>query len=514
MASFMPIINMLKNTARSVAKGSKTSSGLAYVPPTSTGAPLTYDNNYNPTSTNTVLARPAYYEHLDDLFATRTNDSSPDLLQIMFRTDPDMSAAMHSYLTMADTEPYWEVRDLTGALAPDGYVAMSQLLLSMFTRLDFQSFGYDIRPSLRLYCEKQRYMTLLRGGIAGELLLNDLGWPSQITVVDTNTLRWYETDQNVYVPHQITDQTGADITLDSALVKHVPYRQDPTENYNYSTFVSAINTIATRTEVINDLYRIMRLTGFPRIKATLLEQSLRAVAPEVCKQSESEMRTWLSDRMSEVQNVLTNLSPEQAIVTFDTAEVGMLNADKPASTVDISKVIDVLNAQNQAALKSMAVVLGRGTSGVNTASVEARLFAMNADELNGPLSDLLSYMFTLALTLQGYQYTVKFGFAPAEMRSELELEAYNQIRQTRLLTDLSLGLLTDDEYHLKMYHRPRPESSPLLSGTNFAISGGTIDTTDAGDAPGTSPDSTTRVNAGGTSPSKSKAAGSVAGAGS
>ena len=37
----------------------------------------------------------------------------------------------------------------------------------------------------------------------------------------------------------------------------------------------------------------------------------------------------------------------------------------------------------------------------------------------------------------------------------------------RLQKDLSLGLITDDEYHWSMYNRPKPANAPELSGTGF-----------------------------------------------
>lgn len=53
------------------------------------------------------------------------------------------------------------------------------------------------------------------------------------------------------------------------------------------------------------------------------------------------------------------------------------------------------------------------------------------------------------------------------MRPDTELEPQLVVRQSRLLQDLSLGIITDEEYHLKMYNRLPPPSAPKLSGTGF-----------------------------------------------
>ena len=152
----------------------------------------------------------------------------------------------------------------------------------------------------------------------------------------------------------------------------------------------------------------------------------------------------------------------------DSVELDTLNSPNGSVGIDIRPVIEVLNAQNQAALRSVATVLGRGESGVNTASVEAQIFSMQAAEINEPLSSIWSNLLTFALRLSGSTSYVEVYFDIPEMRPPNELEPAMVQRQSRLRKDLSDCLITDDEYHWQMYNRPRPSSAPLLSGTGFA----------------------------------------------
>jgi hypothetical protein len=101
----------------------------------------------------------------------------------------------------------------------------------------------------------------------------------------------------------------------------------------------------------------------------------------------------------------------------------------------------------------MATTLGRGEAGVNTASVEAALFAKNAEALNTPISELWEQIFTFILRLTGSTSRVVVKFRPVELRPATELEAQLVLRQARLLKDLSLGVIDDDEYHLEMFGR-------------------------------------------------------------
>ena len=123
----------------------------------------------------------------------------------------------------------------------------------------------------------------------------------------------------------------------------------------------------------------------------------------------------------------------------------------------------------------MATIIGRGESGVNTGTVEARVFSMSADSINIPIADVYSDMFTLALRVQGFEGYVSCNFDKVELRNDLELEPQRVMRQARLLEELSLGLITDDYYHMTVHNRPRPDSAPELSGTGFMANQASVD---------------------------------------
>ena len=52
-----------------------------------------YTNTFRPGSSNTLSA-PQYMEHLNDLYDTRAATDSNELLQELFKQDPDCSAAL------------------------------------------------------------------------------------------------------------------------------------------------------------------------------------------------------------------------------------------------------------------------------------------------------------------------------------------------------------------------------------------------------------------------------------
>ncbi len=431
---------------------------------------------FNETSPDQVLSVPGYRDHQTDIFADRNNSDSRALIKTMLRQDPDMSASLNAFLTVSNTDLIRLVKNPDGTLDAAGQQILDQLMVSLFVRNDY-STGFKMPLSLSSLTEAMRYMVLMRGGVAGELLISKEFFPVGVRQIDLGVVEWLEPAPGDYKPQQRTS-TGRVVSLDMPSFFVSWFRRDPTGIYSYSPFVSAINTIAARQQVINDLYRIMQVTGYPRMHATVLEEVvLKNAPPSVQSGPLKNRQEYIAGVLGNLRNTLSSLQPNQIFVSTDSVEVGTMNDKMPGMAIDITPVISAMNAQNQAGLKTMATILGRGESGVNTASVEARIFSLSAQALNEPIAEWLSNALTLALRLNGSLSYVDCWFKPVEMRSDTELATQQLVKAQQLRQDLSDGLITDVEYHLKVYDRLPPPGTPVLSGTRFSTPAQGVDTT-------------------------------------
>lgn len=413
-----------------------------------------------------VLSAPTYREHLNDIYSTRTSSDAQTLLKELFRTDPDCSAAVNAYLTTSNTDLIYTVKDSTGEYSQDG-ARLLQQTIDRITRRNDYTLGYQPKSSINGIRESLKYMLLLRGAVGAELIFDKMMLPSEIRNVDMYYVKWYEKKPGEFKPQQETTESGEKISLDIPTFFTSTFRQDPTSPYTYSYFVSAINVIAARQQVINDLYRIMNVTGFPRIDLTVMEETVIKNAPSNIKDKPEELKKWVTGIVQGVANSFNGVAPDQPFSHTDSIQAKMINDKNPGGSLQIEDIIATLNAQNQAGLKAVSAFLGRGNSGVNTATVEAQVFAMNAQELNEPIDYILSEVFTLALRIQGFDGIVEIKSRPVNLKPEIELEAQTVMKQSRLLEELSLGLISDEEYHLKMEGRIPLWNYPKLSGTNF-----------------------------------------------
>jgi hypothetical protein len=433
---------------------------------------------YRPSMSQWALNVPDYRKHLSTLYEDRLVKDSRDLLADMFKNDPDVSAAVGGYLTMADTPLTIMVRDDNEKIDAEATKKIQRLIRTLTRQTDFKD-GFVLKQNLDMLCQELRYMLLLRGAIGGELVFNSKLIPERLQQVDMKTVYWFEAESGVYKPQQRLSTAMDFIDLDIPTFFVAYHRRDVTKIYPISDFTSVINTAAARQQVINELYRIMQVTGFPRISLKVVEEVLLKNAPVSVRDDTNAMQVWARQRLNEVANSFANIRSDQPFAHFDSVEPSVINDKNPGMAVDISRVIEVLNAQNQAALKTMATVIGRGNGTTGVASVEARIAAMNADQLNVPVKQFLDQVLTFLLNVYGIRGFVDCKFAPAELRPATELEPQLVLRASRLRTDLSMGLITDEEYSMEMYGRLPHNDAPKLSGTNFNPSGGpSVRTTD------------------------------------
>jgi hypothetical protein len=429
---------------------------------------------YDPNADGGKIQVPSFNQHTQDIFDTRAANDSRALMSEMFVHDSDLSAAVNGYLTLADTDMrVWVTDPATGDIDRDMTLQLQAMITALTEPFDY-SKGFQLKPDLRTICEEMRYMALLRGGVATELVFDKNLVPERLENVDLSTVQWTEKLPGEYKPYQL-DKNNREISLDIPTFWVAFHRRDPTKIYQTGNFVAAINSIAARQLVINELYAIMRMTGYTRMTVSVAEEVILKNAPAQLRTDPVKLRGYLNERLQSISSALQGLKSGAPFIHWDSVKPTVLNDKNPGAALDIRPVIEVLNQQQQAALKTMPTVLGRGQNG-QVAGAEARFAAMCADQLNKPVAVNLRRAFQFMLNTYGVQGLVHCEFAPAELRPDLELEPQRVMKSARLKDDLSLGLIGDQEYHMQMHGRPAPADAPELSGTGFMNAGPQADT--------------------------------------
>lgn len=445
---------------------------------------------FSVSSSDQALPPPDRQSHTQDIldFRQATNDS--DIVKNLAKTDSDVSATVSSYLTVANTKMSFVCTDSLNNIDRNAQALVYQVLLNLTSTIDY-SVGFSKDKSLEAYNSLLRYQILVSGACCGELIQDKkiaLNVLSDFRLVNPDSLEWYERETGKLTPVQ-KSSGGTDIDLNIPTFFYASHHQDPNSAYSVSPFVSVINSIYARKRIIEDLYRMMNINGYPRIKIKILEETIMKNAPaEIKAGDQSKKNSYLKGYMNVIQAAYANVKADQPLVYTDSYEVDTLNA-KGVMSLDITPIINILNSQNQTALKIVGTLLGRGENGVNTASAETRVFLKNVEDLNSTVARLWSQALTFAIRLSGSNSYVKVFFEKPSFNSEVEDAPKKVVNQSILQKDLSLGIITDDEYCLAMWGRLALDTSPVLSGTGFLNNKEMNDIVNTPNDPSNQPDS-------------------------
>jgi len=401
-----------------------------------------------------------------DILEMRLGQTTKQVIRDLAAASPDLSATMNAYLRIGIPERFTVVaRTTDGIVSPDS-TQIANEILRRITFVGDPNLGYNSFSSLPELSATLGKELLLYGSSSLELVLDKTRMPTRLVPVHTPSIRYYEDDIGVR-PVQVIG--GQEIDLDIPTVFIFNQDQSLLTPYSDSPLESAVQAVLADSAFLNDLRRVMKRAIHPRLVASIIEERVRQSAPPEILNDPDKINSFMSDLISGLESTINGLNPEDALISFDTVEYSYLKSDSggtdPGNTM--KSVQDMINSKLQAGAKTLPAVLGRGNGSGTTASVDTMLFLKNAEMVRTMLNTLLSRALTQAVRLFGQDVYVEFRYADLDMRPQSELEAYRSMEQSRILEQLSLGLITDEEACIKLTGNLPPAGFKPLSGTMF-----------------------------------------------
>ena len=156
-------------------------------------------------------------------------------------------------------------------------------------------------------------------GAGHVFVLDKMLAPDALRVFDPISLHSREKKPNEYKPVQVESGSSDEIRSGHPHIFCFLFSSRPDDDLFVQPLRRRqINRGAAREQVINDLYRIMKIAGFPRVDVTILEEVVTKAAPSGREgRRDTFAFLWLNDRMNEVRNTFTNLRTDQALVHFE-----------------------------------------------------------------------------------------------------------------------------------------------------------------------------------------------------
>jgi len=400
----------------------------------------------------------------------RAVSDSTETLRQLFHTDGLVSSVIISMVQMAAApHKIYSYDTSTTQFSLAGQLAAESLLASWDTVYDYTK-GYSERKDLHTLIQVGLLEAALSGGLGGELVLSKDRYPERMQWFPYESILWKGTGDGRKYPTQRAaspkpGETGEiELNLPTVWVGEVLKTAKLT--YNTPFMASGFKRLFHYDEFIEDMRRVVRASGSPRIVTTLNYQKVLQAAPADTASDHAKLSAYLEDVRTQVETILKDLHPEDALVVYDIAEVDSIQTT--GEKADYKNLLDAMSGLAASALKANPSILGLRIGGSqNVASTESLLFSKVAAALQGPVQTVLSRALTMGIRLMGIDAYVKFKFEGIELRPEMELQAHRSMKQNRVLELLSLGFYGDEEAAVELGTGARPPGAPRLSGTMF-----------------------------------------------
>jgi hypothetical protein len=398
---------------------------------------------------------------------SRLGATTPAVIRTLARLNPDLSASLAAYLRVGIPEKYKAVaRNMDGTFNREA----TQLALGIIRQIDLMpdyASGFSSVASFRSLCEALGKEIFIEGGCAMELVLDKNRMPYKFQPISVSQVIWRE-DKNIQgiFPQQYL--SGTYIDLDQPTFFYTALDQDLLTPYAISPVESAVQPVLAASAFLDDMRRICQRHVFPRYDIIIDEEKLRDRLPAELLNNTDELNAYLNSTIASIQAVVNSMGVEEAMVHFDFFTIQYVTNDTGDNAKDFETVKGIYDAKISTGSKVLPSILGHGAGSQNVASTETMVFMLSANGMiRLKLQEILSKAFTLAVRLFGMDVTVDFQFDPISLRPEVEAEAFCAMKQSRILEQLSLGFLTDDEASLELTGQLTPVGFTPLSGTNF-----------------------------------------------
>lgn len=399
------------------------------------------------------------------VLAYRYSTNVVQLVRNLAHIDGVVSAAIMSEVQVANSGYRVGAYSMVdGRFDPQATLLAQSLMAAMDTMHDYTK-GYSAKRSMDTTTVQALRETMIAGGLAMEMVLNKDQLPDRFQIIDYSTLRMESRGDGTSFPTQPNPSGGEAIKLNIPNFFVSELMRDADRVYGDSLLEAAANMSIYFNEFIEDVRRVVHVSGHPRTVAILDSEKIIAAATKQGKKGK-EIQTFMDEVQESVRSMLEGLEPQEAIVTYDAAKFENLTAEGEKS--DYTPLISTIANMLSTSLKSHPSILGlRGQGSQSLSNTESLVFLKNVRAIQVPVEECFSRALTLACRLYYHDVYVEYTFKPVNLRPELELQTFRTQALQNDMELLSLGLITDDEFAWRHDMFPLPAGYKKLSGTLF-----------------------------------------------
>jgi hypothetical protein len=372
------------------------------------------------------------------------NMRQPKLLEMLSNASPEMSRALFDFLIMCC--PGWEL-DAVDVKDPENGEQIPQgqdYLQECMNRLKV------LYKAPEVIFVKYFMSAFLRGGLASEVVLDKRGREFvDLCPIDPDSLESHRINDPVrgMIWKIYQRQFGQLVDLNIPTVAYVPIHSFFRTNRGRPLARPAIFVCFFLIATLQDLRRVIRQQGYPRVDIAVNIDKLRNMVPQAQQKDMKALKSMADQIVAEVQDIYCKLKPDDTFVHTEVVTVNQPVGTMNASSLGVvDGLLKMLERMATRALKTMPLLMAT-TDGVSEANANRQweIYAAGIKSIQHYTESILEDHFDVALQAKGIQAKAKFRFS--ELRaSELLRDAQVKALETETArTQYDNGSISADE---------------------------------------------------------------------
>jgi hypothetical protein len=368
---------------------------------------------------------------------------APTMLLELVKKHPDVSKCIWDFINVAETIVTYSANNAAGELS-NGHTAWLRAFLEGATLLPVGRGGPSLHDhSPAAFRGQLALLFMLRGAAACEILVNRRAEPIGLYLRDPAYVSFERAADD-----SLTAIWGSGVnakSITSPRFFFAAFNPHVDEPSGVSPILPVLAVVYMQLKVLVDLAKIMHKNGWPRTDITVVEKTIMDNIPREYAGDPIRQRGYVETIIANIKADYEKLNPEDGFVHTDSVTVNK-NAAGGTQTFDPRALMEVINQQVVAALKSMPSLLGRTAGKTSTyAEAEIEVFRFSAAALQRVSAAFQERVLGACLNMSGRRGGVTVTYAPIELRSRTEIEQWRATQITNECAAWVLGVKTFDD---------------------------------------------------------------------
>ena len=251
-----------------------------------------------------------------------------------------------------------------------------------------------------------------QGAIALEVELNEgVNDVVDFHAVDPSTLDFKRNKESGEIELVQKQMDGTYKVLNQEQVFYYPIDPDIGDPHGRSPILPILQIVFFQVEVLKDLKAVAHHQGHSRFDISVSEEAIMSNIPnEVKSRGPEAVRKFVFDYIGQIEEGFKNLKPDDNFFHQDSVSVEMTGGTNGKS-MDVTKIINVINQQLVTALKQLPILLGRNEGSTEThGTVQWQIYVAGIESIQRATKRVLEKAYNLSLRVNGINAHSRLSF--------------------------------------------------------------------------------------------------------